>query len=84
MKNNKATKCGNITGTIVATESSIKLGTIDLTLDSDTAYALCNVLDKDLIGKHPYLDKGQREPLIKLGEAIAVYCGHSNENLESA
>lgn len=84
MKNNKATKCGNIAGAIAATESSIKVGTIEVTLDSSTAYALCNVLSKDLIEKHPYLDIGQREPLIKLGEAIAIYCDHSNADKDSA
>ena len=82
MKNNKATKCGEIGGAIVGTVSRIELETVKVTLDSKTAYALCNVLGEESIKKHPYLNTDQREPLIKLGEAIAVYCGHSNENIE--
>lgn len=82
MKNNKATMCGGINGAIVGTESRIELGTVTVTLDAKTAYALCNVLGGESIMKHPYLNTSQREPLIKLGEAIAVYCGHSNENIE--
>jgi len=84
MKNNKATKCGGIQGAIVGTDSRIELGTVKIVLDSKTAYALCNVLCEESIKKHPYLNTDQREPLIRLGEAIAVYCGHSNENLDKS
>jgi len=79
-KNNNATKNNRISGCISSTNSNIKLGSVVLELDYETAWALCNVLTKEMIVEHPYLDRCQHEPLIKLGEAIGMYCGHSNAN----
>ena len=76
---NNGTCCGNLSGAIVgAGDNRIRLGSVALTLDYDTAYALCNVLTEDKIGKHAYLESDQRPPLINLGKALAAFCDHSN------
>jgi hypothetical protein len=82
MKNNNATSCSNIQGHIRSTKDSyIRLGTINLTLDTETAYALCNILSKELIEEHMHLAECQKEPLVKLGEAISIFCDHPNQNI---
>ena len=83
-KDNNATRCGRLSGSIESTKSNIVLGTVNISLDARTAYALCNVLCNDQIIKHPYLERSQHDPLIKLGEAIAAFCGHSNANFKES
>jgi len=81
---NNAIKCDEMQGAIEKTESNIKVGTLKIELDGDTAWALCNVLSKTHIEKEcvMQLDKNQHDCLIKLGEAIAAFIDHPNRNFE--
>lgn len=79
---NKATSCGKLGGHIRGTNSWIKLGTISLELDLNTAHALCNVLCPEDINKNHDLGEAHRKSLIKLGAAIAAFCDHSNADMK--
>lgn len=79
---NAHTSCGQINGHIKNTESYISIGTIELKLDKETAWALCNRLSesalKDLGGG--YVDADQIEKLRSLGGVIGRFISHPSAN----
>lgn len=69
---------GCVQGFIKDTHSHISVNELNLKLDSETAWALCNLLNKDVINKTNEVCKGQRAGLIQLGKAIAKFVDHPN------
>lgn len=74
------TSSGDLSGHIKKTESWIRIKTIQVDLDYETAYALCNVLH------HSELDKlqgvclpEQLQRLLHLGAAIGQLVEHSSK-----
>ena len=80
---NNAIRCGNLQGHIKDTKSEIKLLSVEIKLDSETAWALCNILSKGSIEKsRGSLEKCQVQKLISLGEALAAFVDHPNGNFK--
>lgn len=80
---NNATKCSELQGAIVGTDSRVAVGSINLTLDSDTAWALCNVLSESNVNKMGgSLEREQMPPLVNLGKAIGAIIDHPNRDFE--
>ena len=79
---NNAVSSDELQGSIEKTASEIKLGSVEVTLDRATAWALCNVLSKNHIEKEcvSCLEKNQHESLIKLGAAIAAFIDHPSRD----
>jgi hypothetical protein len=75
------TSSGNLSGHIRNTESWIKVNTITVDFDFNTAYALCNLLmDSDLKKSH-CLERDQVDKLSSLGAALGRIVEHpSREN----
>ncbi|HHJ3081437.1 TPA: hypothetical protein ACPVZG_005334 [Vibrio parahaemolyticus] len=73
---NNALHCDGLEGKIKHTESYISVGLLDVTLDDETAWALCGVLSEDKVTSHPYLDRDQHGMLIELGKSIAPFIDH--------
>ena len=70
---------GNINGSISqSADSSIKVSNIDVNLDFDLAWALCNILTDDVIDTT--LNKSQRIVLSNLGAGIGRMIDHPSAN----
>lgn len=82
---NNGTRCNELQGAISGTNgSSIKTSKIELELDSDTAFALCNLLGEEAVkGEHmKYINREQQECLIGLGKALAAFVDHPLRDFE--
>lgn len=81
---NKAVCGDEMQGAIRKTESKIKAGTLKIELDTETAWALCNILSKSHIEEEcgRRIDKCQHEGLINLGAAIGAFIDHPNRKFE--
>lgn len=74
---------GNIQGYIEQTDSQIRVKTIQVDIDSTTAWALCNLLsDHALSTAGHLLDDVQIPPLRNLGAAIAMFIDHPTKNFK--
>ncbi len=75
---------GDIQGHIKNTETWIRVKTIQIDLDADTAYALCNLLSGSALEKGEiHLEKEQVVRLKNLGAAIGKFIDHpSKDNLK--
>jgi len=74
------TSCGKLSGHIRGTDSHIKVKTVTVDLDYDTAWALCNLLHDFNLESSPNLETSQKTPLINLGSAIGRIIGHGTQN----
>jgi hypothetical protein len=79
---NIGTKCGNMIGAIKNTDSCIKSCDITIRLDTQTAWALCNVLSENYIKSScgQVIETSQHRGLISLGAAIGTFIDHPNRN----
>lgn len=79
---NNAISCGDLQGHIKGTKSEVRLSSVEVKLDGETAWALCNILSKNNIEKSKgVLEKCQMQKLINLGEALAAFVDHPNRNI---
>ena len=74
------TSCGELSGHIRETQSRIKVSEVSLELDSETAYALCNILQKSALENSHSLEKCQKVKLVNLGAALGRIFGHRSQN----
>jgi len=76
-------RANNINGAIIGTTSSVKVGTINLSLSYEDTWALCNLLHKDQLSQCArYLDKNQIEILNKIGRDLGILTDHpSRDNI---
>lgn len=81
---NNAVMCNEMQGAIEKTKSRISVQSLNLELDRETAWALCNLLDPSNIEKrsNAYLEDNQKPMLIKLGAAIGAFLDHPNRQFE--
>lgn len=80
---NNAVKCNQLQGSIKETESEIKLNSINLKLDSNTAWGLCNLLaESSLNDADKYINDNQKNELVNLGKAIAAFIDHPSRDFE--
>lgn len=71
----------NVNGHILGTGSRIQVGSIDLALSYDEAYALCNLLTPEAM-KAGHVTGKQREALLRVGRDLGVLVDHpSRDNL---
>lgn len=65
---------------IIGTGSRVDLGTVQLTLSSADAYALCNLLHRDFLEERAggAVNATQKEALLKIGAALGAFVEHSN------
>ncbi len=72
---------GHINGTIEKTvDSSIKISNIDINLDFDTAWALCNLLTDDAIERAKAVEGKQIDQMSNLGAALGRMIDHDSAN----
>lgn len=71
---------GNINGYIEKTDSHVQVDKIQLTLDRETAWALCNILFDSSIEENTTLEKNQKEMMSELGAALGRLIDHSSTN----
>ena len=67
---------GNVNGFIKNTDSHIIVSKLGLTLDRDTAWALCNLLTDKAIKDSLLLDKKQKPGLTSLGAVLGHLIDH--------
>lgn len=71
---------GELTGHIMTTDSRIRIKTIQLDLDFETAYALCNVLHWEQLDRMKGVCVAdQIKLLLSLGAAIGQLVEHSSK-----
>ena len=71
---------GNISGHINGTKSEIHVHRIELVLDRDLAWALCNRLYEAGLMSDLGVSKDQREQLCNLGAALGALIDHPAAN----
>jgi hypothetical protein len=81
---NMSTQNGQLQGAITDTKSSVSVNSINLQLDTNLAWSLCNLLSSEFLRAHcgRALEDHQIDPLVNLGAAIGALIDHPNRTFE--
>ncbi len=71
---------GNINGFVECTRTEVAVATVELRLDRETAYALCNLLHDKAIESSGAVEGTQIQAMSNLGAAIGRLLDHSSAN----